>query len=235
MFFILLCFACAKKNKTVNNNSNSPAPNSLPNTPIIDGVFQVIKKQIYNQNTFITYDSTALGGFYKHKTNVYDTSSFINGGNMVLNSIYLKKLSNGSYEDTTKNISFSTNSWYISGSTQVPSFSYSYNSAFPKFNNNTLLPDTIIISKSIYLNLNGKISGNYDLVKLEIWNGSNLISRYISNNLTLQSSELSVLDPNFPSTIILYVKKREVRSFSNKDYLFETVLMHIKDNIPVIL
>ena len=223
---IVILSGCTKSSD--NNPTNNPTNSSSAPTPSFgdaSGTFAAVTSVSYQTVAGITIPltvNTAVGALFTSA----GSGSYVDGGNVALNSKTLSKQSNNSYvyQNLTDPLTLgSTNSWNVSGSSSVPAFSYTYNRSMPGYSDYNSLPSMVTRSAGLTISLGSTIS-NADSVYVVVSGGNNkyVLQRVAGNagQCSFSADELSVLSAT--STGLLQVVPWNYKSedFSDKLYYF---------------
>jgi hypothetical protein len=156
-------------------------------------------------------------------TNEIPSSSYINMGNVKLNSITFKNKSGSSnfyYNDTTYSIFPAPFAWEVTGSANFSAATFTSNTAFPVYPNYNSLPDSCSKAAGLTISLSGT-SGCDFVEALIIGPGSSnfIFPKYIAGNsssIVFSSSELSVLSTGSGGYLSLKFCKDNVQTISGK-------------------
>lgn len=227
--FWLTLFSCKK------DVSHTPATNTNntggTNTTSYYGLMEAAKTHLLYYSGGTLYDAGTSSNLVSagFSSQAYIDNGFIFGtsieaGTVSMNGVSLKQYSPNPirYSDTTNTIPFPIQNWVISGSSQVPAFTFTNNDSVPIYTGYNLIPDTILKATGFSLPFTG-LSG-CDEFQLYIASGStNIIKKYTATTtaITVAPSELAA----FPTGTIVFQLSFSKISFANaggKNYKFKT-------------
>lgn len=228
---------CTKKENTDPpiNTDNTPnyANFSFPNSY---GIMIAIKSVSYQEVAGIQIPievNTASSAFVSSP----GSSTFIDAGQVSLNSKILSRQSNNTYVylDLLNPLNFSTITWNVAGANGIPMFDYTDDQPWPSFNGLATLPATVTRSAGISLNLDGSVS-NADSVYLILASndGKYAIKRVVGNaaEITLSAGELSGVSAGSGMIqLIPWSFKKE--DFDSKDFYFVLESVYSKMNVTI--
>lgn len=171
---------------------------------------------------------------------IVDTLNGVDAGQVLINGDPLETsgFPNNVYYDnwqTSGNLTAPYN-WVVTGSSTVPAFNYTSQSAFPSFSNVFSFPDTVHLNQNLSLNI-GTINSDYTDAYIQVggfYAGKIIINKlgYYSSIINVNSTDLQNNPPSSNvSSIILWLIKKQYKLVDNKTYKIQNVLAFRKDSV----
>jgi hypothetical protein len=156
-----LIFTGCSKSSDVTPDNPTNTSSSAPSITVSDGygALVAVRSVSYTTvagmtiplevNTAVAAFPTTMGG-----------STFADGGTVTLNGKGLTKSSNNAYvyQNLTDPLSFSTQTWNVSGSSSVPAINYTENRPIPDYSGFSSLPATITKSAGVTISLGSAVT-----------------------------------------------------------------------------
>lgn len=151
--FLYVLTACLLFSSCKKNTSTTPAPAQSGGYQS-GGAFSVLRFYMYRSTTGLTQNENyAYANFYFNQDPINATNVFANGQALSL-------LTTGSYEGFYLNPPITPTTWSVTGTSLMPSFSYTNNDSIPKYTGYTLIPDTIYKNQINTIHINGVTGAN---------------------------------------------------------------------------
>jgi hypothetical protein len=229
---------CNKSDDT-NPTDNTTTPSTSNTTPNLKdgyGVLAAVRSVSYTTVAGITVPldvNTATAGFFTAP----GTSNMVDGGTVTLNSKTLTKSSNNAYvyQNLTDPLSFSTVSWNVTGSSNVPAISYTDDRIMPDFSGYNSLPVTITKANGFTVNLSGTIT-NADSVYVIVAGGDQYVLKRAGGNasqVSFTASDLSVIANTTQGQIQVAPWNYKKEDFNDKPYYFVLETCYTKQGITI--
>jgi len=161
------------------------------------------------------------------------------GGTVTLNGKALAKQSNNSYvyQNVTDPLVFSGGfAWTVSGSSTVPSISYTDDRPMPTYSDYSSLPASVTRSAGLTINLSGNITGADSIWVVLISSGSNYLIKKVSGSASqcvMTASELSALNATTTGIIEVCPWNYKTEDFSSKKFYFVNEAAYTKSGISI--
>ena len=204
----------------------TPAPSSsAPPTPMVGGEGALVSLRVGTTTiaagqTFVVDIETAVAAFY----NGTNTSTFLDGGTVKVNSNELTKNENNSYvySSTTKlDLDFDGGSnWSVTGAGNVPAISYNHTNTFPNYTGT--LPTTITKSEGFSLDLTGKVTGA-DSVYVFVASGDKSFIKHLGpnpGNVTISATDIADLALSTTGFVEVIPFNYRIETISGKQIAF---------------
>lgn len=240
---LMIAAAFATSCKKASNNLGNTSPVPSPPTPTFSGdvkggLVSVRVNFSYDPNKFASLPVTvpvveldaesAVAVF----SNDFSSGTFLNAGNVNVNSDALERLSNNSYTklafDYTSgdfSLGFDGGSnWNVAGSGDVAAFSYNHTQSFPNYSGRSSMPETASTSSSLTVSLSGV--SNADSVYVLLAAGDKSILKHVggsASSVTFTAAEVaSVGTTGGKATGLLEVCpwRYIIQTFNSKQYAF---------------
>jgi len=234
---IVALSGCSKKDNTDPSNTTSTTTNyasfSFENSY---GVLVAIKSISYQEAAGIQIPievNTASATFVSSP----GSSTFIDAGQVTLNTKVLSKETNNSYiyQDLLNPLNFNTVSWSVTGANGIPTIAYSDDKPWPSFNGFTTLPATVTKSAGVTVNLNSAVSNADSVYLILASNDGNFAIKRVSGNaadVTLSASEISGITAG-SGMIQLVPWSFKKEDFDSKDFYFVLEAVYSKMNVTI--
>lgn len=227
---VVLLFGNCKKSSTPTSGGGSPPLNTSGGTY---GYLESTRSYYLQRST-----SSLTSGFLplcNANFSSPQTYAAVSAGTVMVGNIKLQAVSLGWYVDSTNMVSICPTNWKVSGSSVIPSFTYTCNDSMPKYTGYLLLPDSITKSQNLVLQING-VSGG-DNLSVQITDGINsttsghsyfqmLNTISANNSINIPSSAMAGFTTTAVSgttgLITVTVIKNNFQSFSGKNFEFNT-------------
>lgn len=192
----LIITGCSKSSDVTPENPTTPA-SSTPSITVSDGYGALVAVRSVSYTTVAGMTipleiNTAVAAF----TNTMGGNTFVDGGTVTFNSKALTKSSSNAYlyQNLTDPLSFSTQTWNVSGSSSVPAISYTENKPVPDYSGFSALPATITKSAGVTIALGSAVT-NADSVYVVVtdYNNHSILKRLggNANECVFTAAELS--------------------------------------------
>jgi hypothetical protein len=235
----LLLSACSKKTEDIVNNNTNNNTTTVTTPTFSDGYGTLAAVATFSSQVvagvFIPVQlNVGVGAFYAP-----GSSGMTDGGTVTLNGKTLTKQSNNSYvyQNLTDPLSFSGNfAWTGSGSSSVPSFSYTDDRPMPTYSDYSSLPSSVTRSAGLTINLSGSISGADSIYVVLISSGSNYLIKKLGGSAAqcvLSASDLSVLNATTTGIIEVCPWNYKTEDFSSKKFYFVNEAAYTKSGISI--
>jgi hypothetical protein len=238
LFSITIVFdSCKKKNEAEPDPINNPAVPQSSNYAVF-----LSRKQAIITNTLISSlnnFSTAFASSAALINNSPTVGSLIDMGSVNLNGTVFQKNAYSvanMYGDSTSLTYNTPHNWLISGTTAVPSFSFSNTNTYPTYTGYSSIADSFIVSGNISIPLTN-YSGCDEVETYFVTStnpATNTSIQSISGSptsLNFTSSDLSIIGVNSNVSLVINFYKNNVQTINGKSYNFRTGYSVIKSNI----
>lgn len=202
----------------------------------ISGVFNSYYYTHIDAIDNLSYDSLNTAEFYPSAINS-QTSTTVSAGNISLNTVDIPYNSDYlRYFQTATNINMNILNWTVSGSTNIPAFSFSFTPVYPSFDYGSL-PDSCTKSSGITITLNSLVNNDPNLfvssATLQQSNGAIKITKTINyaaitnNTVFFSSTDLASFNTNANLDIIISLQNYNYITAGHQSYAY-IVSRHFK-------
>ena len=192
----LMISGCTKTSEVV-PETTTPTAAAAPTITISDGygALAAVRSVSYTTIAGMTIPlevNTAVAAF----TTTMGGSTFVDGGTVTLNTKALTKSTNNAYvyQNLTDPLTFSTLAWNVTGSSSVPSISYTDDRPIPDYSGFSTRPATITKTAGVTISLGSAVS-NADSIYVTVtdYNNHSILKRLGGNagECVINSSELA--------------------------------------------
>lgn len=190
----------------------------------------------FNGSLFVNTGGTVFATFSKTvaKTGgqIYPIV-YYNAGNVSLNNIVLRFYSsNNSYYDTTYFVPSNPRNWMVSGSTDIPAFTFSCNDPGPVYNGVADLPDTLHFNKPDSIHVTHFTGSKKTSIGLESWSGSvsgyQTLSPGSTSGFFSKSDMLDASASKGYAIINVIFENNELAAFKGKLFYFTNLYVYKK-------
>ena len=244
---VVLTFAvsftsCKKKDNTSPDPINTPTNtggNTASNTNY--GVFVTCKQSILT-NTLVYNNGNYTAAYVSNSAlinNNPSVGSLVPMGNVTLNGIQLQPNGwsvNNMYRDTTETVQNTPLNWIISGSSSVPSFSFSNTNPYPTYTGQAAILDSFVVANNITIPLTNYAGA--DEIETYFITSTNPVTntsiQHIAgtpSSLNFTSTDLAVIGQNTNVTLVITFHKNNAQTINGKLYNFRTSSSILKSNI----
>lgn len=228
---LISIISCKKKDSSPADSSS----NNTSGTPVATGVQGLFTTEKFQTISNGTISPTSSNSSYAYVSNYnliqsgYITGSLVDIGTVSLNGVSFKKnywSSDNSYKDTTVAASYNPPlDWIISGSSAIPSFSFSSNNPYPSYNGYNTILDSFDISSNISIPLSGvtdadeiqyyfvRTSPSYTNTNIQTISAS-------STSLTFNTNDLATIGNSSNVYLAVSLYKNNVQIINGKKYNF---------------
>jgi hypothetical protein len=229
---------CDKSDDT-NPTENTTTPSTSNTTPNLKdgyGVLAAVRSVSYTTVAGITVPldvNTATAGFFTAP----GSGNMVDAGTVTLNSKTLTKSSNNAYvyQNLTDPLSFSTVTWNVTGSSNVPAISYTEDRNMPDYSGFNSLPSTITKANGLTVNLSGTIT-NADSVYVIVAGGDKYVLKRVAANASqtvFSASDLSVISNTAMGQIQVAPWNYKKEDYNSKPYYFVLETCYTKQGITI--
>ena len=224
--------------------TETPAPTGTGSTGTPTGNYAVFSSRqgVIITNTLVSNQSNFSNAYVSNIPLVNDdpvVGSLLDMGAVSLNGTTFQKNAYGVqyyYSDSTTSTYNTPHNWIISGSSAVPSFSFSNTTPYPIYTGYTAIADSFVIASGISIPLTN-YSGA-DMVETyfaTMTNPATLTSiQKLTNTpstLNFTASDLATIGAGKTVSLVINLYKNNVQVINGKNYNFRTAYEVIKSNI----
>lgn len=235
--FTLVIFSCKKKSNSapdVVNNTTSTTTNNY-------GVF-LSRKSVIITNTLVSSQPNFSNAFVSNAAltnNSPNVGSLLDMGTVNLNGVVFQKNAwsvSGMYKDSTTTTYNTPHNWVISGSTAVPSFSFSNTNTYPIYTGYAAIADSFVVANNISIPLTN-YSGADEIETYFVTSSNPTTNTSIQNvagtvtSLNFTTTDLSIIGVNANVALVITFYKNNTQTINGKSYNFRTGYNIIKSNI----
>ncbi len=241
--FSLLCIgllsliACKKTETPAPTNAGGGGGTPTGNYAVFSS-----RKATIITNTLVSNQANFSNAYVSNTTLINDdpmVGSLLDMGNVSLNGTTFQKDAYGAqfyYGDSTTNTYNTPHNWIVSGSTAVPSFSYSNTTPYPIYTGYTAIADSFVIASGISIPLTNYSGADMVEVYFGTITGTSITTtiQKLTNNpttLSFTASDLSTIGAGNTVALIINFYKNNVQVINGKNYNFRTGYEVVKTNI----
>jgi hypothetical protein len=205
LFLNAIFIACKKKESSPAETTGTTTTTGL--SPSTGGDYCNLQTtyRFTNMGGVVTKDSMVFASFYAAPVSAVPPTN-VSAGSVNLNGINIP-FSGASY-NITSNVPTSiagTLNWNVTGSGTVTAFSQSLIASYPKYSGGNVLPDTIVKTNGVSINITG-ITNSLNSVLISLYGGSANATKYIlgsNGTVTFSPAELSAFPVNTSITLLI--------------------------------
>jgi hypothetical protein len=141
-----------------------------------------------------------------------------------------------SYSDTTFAAAQTSNVWMLNGNSIFPSFTYTYATPWPTYNNGANLPAVINRAQNLTIPTSG--ASGYDQILINIADSIEYTTSYqcvsaSATSVIFVKDTLAKLTPTHEGSMNVYLIKYHPQTLAGKNYLFTATVNCYKSNIVI--
>ena len=156
---------------------------------------------------------------------------------LYLNNVKLKyEPSYLNYRDTTFAAAQISNVWMLNGNSIFPSFTYTYTTPWPTYNNGANLPMIINRAQNLIIPTSG--ASGYDQILMNITDSVGYTTSYqgvsaSATSVTFVKDTLVKLTPTHEGSMVVFLIKYHPQILAGKNYLFTSIISYNKMGIVI--
>lgn len=165
------------------------------------------------------------------------STSMVDGGDVTLNSMSLKKVQNNAYvyDDFLNPLDFGTVTWTAAGNGSVPAINKTVSRGFPSFSGSESLPASVSKATGLSISLSGKVS-NADSVLVVILSNNKSAYKIVAGNaasVNFSSTDLSGVEASSAGLVTVSPYNISSETISSKKYYFINETVYSKANVNI--
>ena len=233
IFFITLTVfvSCQKKGSSSPAPASSTTGSNIPASNPMFGDFSTSYLTVdYGQGT-IYKDSITEAAFFETANPTF-TVPYVYAGTVTVNGNVLNyNASDNRYSGNMASGSMSPITWAANGTGTITPFTFSYTPNYPSCNTTLLGMDTCVKANGISITLNNILNQNYHGVEVQVYQGSNSVSRTItgvSGTANFTATDLSTFNVNSAINISVLIFNYNEFDVGSVRYSFRNNFYYLK-------
>jgi hypothetical protein len=206
--------SCKKASTTPTTPTPTTSSNPSPVTGNVDGALISLRLDLASVVAGFPITISTDNGIATFFTATGNSSSFVDGGAVSLNTYALAKQSNNSYLKTATtgqtpdnlNIADGTSNWVVAGAGSVPAFTYANSYPFPDFAGT--IPTSITRSKGLTVTLGSSVNNADSVIIFIVTNDHKSLTRTFvatAASATISATDLGTLPAVSDNTALIEI------------------------------